>query len=86
VFYEAGGVNPVPVAEPVGHYLSFAEREEPMRLDAAGLGSAPSAGPGTRSGHVQPRRFLRSLRVRSICLGFQRPRWDEIGNFATPRE
>jgi hypothetical protein len=52
VFYEAGGVNPVPVPEPVGHYLSFAEREELMRLDAAGLGSAPSAGPGDE---VRPR-------------------------------
>jgi IS30 family transposase len=38
VFYEAGGVNPVPVAEPVGRYLSFDEREEIMRLDAAGQG------------------------------------------------
>lgn len=35
VFDEAGGVNPVPVADPVGRYLSFAEREEIMRLDAA---------------------------------------------------
>ena len=38
VFYEAGGVNPVPVADPVGRYLSFDEREEIMRLDAAGTG------------------------------------------------
>jgi IS30 family transposase len=38
VFYQAGGVNPVPVADPVGRYLSFAEREEIMRLDAAGQG------------------------------------------------
>ena len=38
VFYEAGGVNPVPVADPVGRYLSFDEREEIMRLDAAGQG------------------------------------------------
>jgi IS30 family transposase len=38
VFDEAGGVNPVPVADPVGRYLSFAEREEIMRLDAADLG------------------------------------------------
>jgi IS30 family transposase len=35
VLVEAGGVNPFPVAEPVGRYLSFAEREEIMRLDAA---------------------------------------------------
>jgi transposase, IS30 family len=36
VFVEAGGVNPIRLAEPVGRYLSFAEREEIMRLDAAG--------------------------------------------------
>lgn len=38
VLEEAGGVNPVPVADPVGRYLSHAEREEIMGLDAAGLG------------------------------------------------
>ena len=38
VFNKAGGVNPVPAAEPVGRYLSLAEREEIMRLDAAGVG------------------------------------------------
>ena len=38
VFREAGGVNPVPIAEPVGRYLSFDEREEIMRLRSAGLG------------------------------------------------
>jgi len=38
VFREAGGVNPVPIAEPVGRYLSLEEREEIMRLRAAGLG------------------------------------------------
>jgi len=35
---KAGGVNPVPVADVVGRYLSFEERQELMRLDAAGLG------------------------------------------------
>ena len=38
VFYDAGGVNPVRVTEPVGRYLSLDEREEIMRLDAAGVG------------------------------------------------
>ncbi|MCW2832657.1 MAG: Integrase core domain protein, partial [Nocardioides sp.] len=38
VFYDAGGVNPVRVNEPVGRYLWLDEREEIMRLDAAGLG------------------------------------------------
>ena len=36
VFREAGGVSPIRVREPVGRYLSLAEREEIMRLDAAG--------------------------------------------------
>lgn len=37
VFREAGGVNPVPIGTPAGRYLSFDEREEIMRLNAAGL-------------------------------------------------
>jgi IS30 family transposase len=37
VLVEAGGVNPVRVTGPVGRYLSLAEREEIMRLDAAGV-------------------------------------------------
>jgi IS30 family transposase len=54
VFDDAGGVNPVPVADPVGRYLSHAEREEIMRLDAAGLGvreiaAALGRDPGTVS-------------------------------------
>lgn len=51
VFAQAGGVNPISVAEPVGRYLCFAEREEILRLSSAGhgvraiartLGRAPS--------------------------------------------
>ena len=38
VVRECGGVNPEPIAEPVGRYLSFDEREEIMRLRAEGLG------------------------------------------------
>jgi transposase, IS30 family len=38
VFGQAGGVNPVRVADPVGRYLSFVEREEVLRLDGAGAG------------------------------------------------
>ena len=37
-FREAGGVKPKPVSVPVGRYLSLEEREELMRLDAAGHG------------------------------------------------
>lgn len=38
VFDDSGGVNLVPVAEPVGRYLSHREREEIMCLDSAGHG------------------------------------------------
>ena len=39
LFVKAGGVNPVAIAEPVGRrYLRFEEREEIMRLQAAGQG------------------------------------------------
>jgi IS30 family transposase len=38
VFRDAGGVNPTRTADPVGRYLSFEEREEVMRLGAAGRG------------------------------------------------
>jgi IS30 family transposase len=44
VFRDAGGVNPTRVAGPVGRYLSFAEREEILRLGAAGLGVRAIAG------------------------------------------
>jgi transposase, IS30 family len=44
VLVEAGGVNLVRVGEPVGRYLSLAEREEIMRLDAAGVGVVDIAG------------------------------------------
>jgi IS30 family transposase len=38
-FVKAGGVNPVAIAEPAGRrYLRFEEREEIMRLQAAGVG------------------------------------------------
>jgi len=38
-FVKAGGVNPVPVTDPIGkRYLSLVEREEIMRLQAEGLG------------------------------------------------
>src|SRR3954447_14668257 len=38
VFRDAGGVTPTRTAAPVGRYLSFEEREEVMRLGAAGRG------------------------------------------------
>jgi IS30 family transposase len=66
-FNEAGGVNPIRIVPPIGRYLSLAEREELMRLDAAGhgvraiarvMGRAPSTisrelrrGKGWRTGY-----------------------------------
>jgi transposase, IS30 family len=38
VVAEAGGVNPVSKVDPVGRYLSFAEREDISALKASGLG------------------------------------------------
>jgi IS30 family transposase len=38
VFRQAGGVNPIPPAPVQGRYLSFPEREEILRLHAAGEG------------------------------------------------
>ena len=67
VFNEAGGVNPVPVAEPVGRYLSFAEREELMRLDAAGLGVRAIA----RTLGRDPATISRDLRRSSGTRGYR---------------
>jgi IS30 family transposase len=68
VYDEAGGVNPVPVADPVGRYLSHAEREEIMRLDAAGLGvrriaAAVGRAPATISRELKRGRTLRGYRA-----------------------
>ncbi|MGC4933219.1 IS30 family transposase [Gordonia sp. DT30] len=37
ILANAGGVNPVRVADPIGRYLSFSEREEILRLSSSGL-------------------------------------------------
>ena len=66
VFDKAGGVNPVPVAEPVGRYLSLAEREELMRLDAAGLGVRAIA----RALGRDPATISRDLRRSSGTRGY----------------
>jgi IS30 family transposase len=68
VFGEAGGVNPVPVADPVGRYLSHAEREEIMRLDAAGQGvrqiaAAVGRDPATISRELRRGKTSRGYRV-----------------------
>ena len=67
VFDKAGGVNPVPVAEPVGRYLSLAEREELMRLDAAGLGVRAIA----RALGRDPATISRDLRRSSGTRGYR---------------
>ena len=67
VFREAGGVNPVPVAEPVGRYLSLDEREEVFRLKGAGLGVRAIA----RELGRDPATISRELRRGTGARGYQ---------------
>jgi IS30 family transposase len=67
VFAQAGGVNPVSVAEPVGRYLSFAEREEILELHAAGRGVRAIARVLDRS----PATISRELRRGATCRGYR---------------
>jgi IS30 family transposase len=67
VFGEAGGVNPVPVADPVGRYLCLDEREEIMRLHAAGHGVRAIA----RAIGRDPATISRELRRRSGTRGYR---------------
>src|SRR5690606_20675871 len=58
-FRHAGGMSPLPLAEPSGRYLSFAEREELALLRAGGLGVRAIAremgrDPGTISRELRP--------------------------------
>jgi len=83
VFHDAGGVNPVPIADPVGRYLSFSEREEIMRLRAAGLGVRAIAreigrDPSTVSRELTrgtgTRGYKASVAQASVDRGRRRPR------------
>jgi len=66
-FRHAGGVNPVSVAEPVGRYLSFAEREEILRLEAAGSGVRAIA----RELGRDPATVSRELKRGASTLGYR---------------
>jgi IS30 family transposase len=83
VFVEAGGVNPIRLAEPVGRYLSFAEREEIMRLDAAGwlpveiaaeLGRRPSTITRELTRGATTRGYLASVAQAQADRGRRTPR------------
>jgi IS30 family transposase len=67
VLVEAGGVNPFPVAEPVGRYLSMVEREEIMRLDAAGMGVGEIA----RLVHRHPATVSREIKRGATKRGYR---------------
>jgi transposase, IS30 family len=67
VLVEAGGVNPFPVVEPVGRYLSMVEREEIMRLDAAGMGVGEIA----RLVHRHPATVSRELKRGATKRGYR---------------
>jgi IS30 family transposase len=65
LFVKAGGVNPVAIAEPVGRrYLRFGEREEIMRLRAAGLGVRAIAREIGRDPSTVSRELKRAVGVR----------------------
>jgi IS30 family transposase len=83
VFREAGGVNPIPLAEPVGRYLCFAEREEIMRLDAAGraageiaaeLGRDPATISRELARGATRRGYLASVAQAKVDQGRREPR------------
>ena len=62
---KAGGVNPVPIAEPAGRrYLRFEEREEIMQLQAIGLGVRAIAREIGRDPATVSRELKRAVGVR----------------------
>lgn len=62
---KAGGVNPTSIKEPEGRYLSFVEREEIMRMDAAGSGVREIARQLDRSPSTISRELKRGLGYRT---------------------
>jgi len=67
VFRDAGGVNPTPTTAPAGRYLCFADREQILRLDAAGLGVRAIA----RAVGRDPSTVSRELRRGQTRHGYQ---------------
>jgi IS30 family transposase len=76
VFREAGGVNPVPKAEPVGRYLAFDEREEIMRLRAAGVGVRAIARESGRDPATVSRELARGTGTRGYKASVAQARAD----------
>lgn len=64
-FRHAGGMPPLSLAEPTGRYLSFAEREEIVVLDARGLGIRAIARELGRSPSTISREVRRNAATRS---------------------
>ena len=67
-FRHAGGMPPLPLAEPSGRYLSYQEREELALLNAQGLGVRAIA----RALHRNPGTISRELRRNCATRGGQR--------------
>jgi IS30 family transposase len=79
VVRHCGGVNPEPIAEPVGRYLSFDEREEIMRLRAAGhgpraIGREIGRDPGTISRELKRGTGTRGYKASVAQAGVDRGR------------
>jgi IS30 family transposase len=96
VFREAGGVNPVPIEEPVGRYLSFDERVRIGGLRAAGLGVRAIArelgrDPGTVSPELRrgagTRGYKATVAQAAVDRGRRSPRAAKLAtNLALRRE
>ena len=70
IFVKAGGVNPTTTAQPAGgRYLRFEEREEIMRLQAAGLGVRAIAREIGRDPSTVSRELKRAVGVRGYRAG-----------------
>jgi len=70
-FRHAGGMTPLPLAEPSGRYLSFAEREELALLRAQGLGVRAIARKMGRDPSTISRELRRNAATRSGKLEYR---------------
>lgn len=70
-FRHAGGMTPLPLAEPSGRYLSFAEREELALLRAQGLGVRAIARQMGRDPSTISRELRRNAATRSGKLEYR---------------
>lgn len=75
-FEEAGGVNPEPIADPRGRYLSFVEREEIADLNGRGWGVRAIAGKLGRS----PSTISRELAKGATTRGYRASRGQELAD------